>query len=105
MPWKKNSPANKNTAPGNQDTFFVRLRREIVPIRAQGELPLRDPGSFARFNCELCTTAASLGELKQCALCGRWACSACWTPEYYVCNSCNGIIQIHLLDQNCSVRH
>ena len=97
MLWKKNWPEIRTGPAPKDDEFFSRVKREVRPVRPPGELPVRDPGSFSRFRCELCTGAHPLGELRQCALCGRWVCSACWTPDYYVCNSCNGIITLHLL--------
>jgi hypothetical protein len=99
MFWKRNQRPINHAGSGSEKDLLVRLKQEIAPLRQQGDLPLRDPGSFSRYTCELCATPAHLAELKQCVLCGRWACSACWTPEYYVCNACNGIIRLHLLDR------
>ncbi|HDR73361.1 MAG TPA: hypothetical protein ENN85_05585 [Methanoculleus sp.] len=97
MFWKRNPGSIKSPGAGGEKDLFFRLKREITPIRPQGDLPLRDQGSFSRYTCELCTTPAPLAELKQCVLCGRWACSSCWTQEYYVCNACNGVLRLHLL--------
>ncbi|MDD1703001.1 MAG: hypothetical protein LUQ31_08495 [Methanoregula sp.] len=77
--------------------LYTTLKREIRPVRAQGENPVRDPSSFSRCVCDLCTTSHPAQELRQCAICGRWACDTCWTKEYYLCNSCNGILRLHLL--------
>jgi len=100
MFWKRNLRPIRNAGSGGENDLFSQLKKEITPLRPQGDLPLRDPGSFSRYTCELCATPAPLPELKQCVLCGRWACSSCWTPEYYVCNACNGIIRLHQLRQN-----
>jgi hypothetical protein len=99
MFWKRNLRQIKSAGAGTEKNLFYQLKKEITPLRPQGDLPLRDPGSFSRYTCELCATAAPLSELKQCVLCGRWACSSCWTPDYYVCNACNGIIRLHMLNR------
>ncbi|MDG6256324.1 MAG: hypothetical protein QCH35_01870 [Methanomicrobiaceae archaeon] len=100
MFWKRNLRPIRGTRSEGENDLFSRLKKEITPLRPQGDPPLRDSGSFSRYTCELCATPAPLAELKQCVLCGRWACSSCWTSEYYVCNACNGILQLHLLHQS-----
>lgn len=99
MLWKSR-PKNNNRAK-NLDTsdFYSRLKDDIPVMRKQGVPPEKDPSSFSRFYCDLCNDSFPLSELKQCTLCGRWACSSCWTPEYYLCNSCNGILKLHMLPQ------
>lgn len=97
MPWRRSWREIKAPAPASENNLYYRLKKEIPAVRAQGEPPVRDPGSFSRFTCELCTTANALAELKQCVLCGRWVCSSCWTSDYYVCNSCHGVIKLNLL--------
>lgn len=97
MFWKRNLRPIKQSGAGDGNDLFARLKKEITPVHPQGDLPLRDPGSFSRYACELCASPEPLAELKQCVLCGRWACSDCWTPDYYVCNSCGGIIRLHTL--------
>jgi hypothetical protein len=92
---KKNLPGKKAPDQGKQSNLYQTLRKEIPPIRKQGEPPLKDPSSFSRYRCDLCNSSFSLQELRQCAICGRWADKDCFAPAYYVCNSCNGIIELH----------
>jgi hypothetical protein len=74
---------------------FRELKKEIVVMRKQGEPPLKDPHSFAQYMCDLCNTPHPISGLRQCVLCGRWACDACWKDEYYTCKSCAGLINIY----------
>lgn len=94
--WKKNWPGK--TIPKSKDAPVLReLKKEIAVMRKQGEPPAKDPGSFAQYMCDLCTTPHPVSELRQCVLCGRWACEACWKDGYYTCKSCAGLIKIHML--------
>lgn len=95
--WKKNLPGKE--APKSKDStdLFVQLKKEITVMRKQGEPPLKDPHSFAQYMCDLCSTPHTVSELRQCVLCGRWACDACWKDEFYTCKSCAGIIKIHMI--------
>ena len=95
--WKRNWL--KKEAPKNKtDTDLLRtLKDEITVMRKQGEPPVKDPQSFAQYICDLCNTPHTLSELRQCVLCGRWACDTCWKDEFYTCKSCAGIIHLHRL--------
>ena len=94
--WKKNWPGKE--APKSKASLALRdLRKEIAVMRKQGEPPVKDPHSFAQYMCDLCSTPHPVSELRQCVLCGRWACDACWKDEFYTCKSCAGLIKIHLL--------
>jgi hypothetical protein len=95
--WKKNWPAKE--APKNKGSAerLRELKKEITVMRRQGEPPVKDPHSFAQFTCDLCNTSHPVAELRQCVLCGRWACDTCWKDEYYTCRSCAGLIKIHQL--------
>ena len=92
--WKKNWAAK--AAPKSKDSpVFAELKQEIAVMRRQGEPPVKDPASFAQYMCDLCNTLHPVSELRQCVLCGRWACESCWKDEYYTCKSCAGMIRIH----------
>ncbi|MFA5394690.1 MAG: hypothetical protein WC346_01575 [Methanogenium sp.] len=65
-------------------------------MRKPGESPQKDVSSFSRYFCDLCNEAVPLTGLRQCTLCGRWACPSCWTQEFYVCNSCHGAYKLHI---------
>ena len=104
MLWKSRSKNNNNSKDQGTSDFYSRLKEDIPVMRKQGEPPEKDPSSFSKFYCDLCNDSFQLSELKQCTLCGRWACSSCWTTEYYVCNSCNGILQLHMLPTQQSGR-
>ena len=94
--WKKNWPGK--AAPKSKDTPVLgELKKEIAVMRKQGEPPVKDPQSFAQYTCDLCNTPHPISELRQCVLCGRWACESCWKDEYYTCKSCAGLIKIHML--------
>ncbi len=97
MLWKKRSAGNKGAGLKGDRDLLSRIRADIPAMRKQGVPPEKDPASFSRFTCDLCNTTFSLSELRQCTLCGRWACPACFTEEYYICNSCNGILRLHLI--------
>ncbi len=93
--WKKNLARPGSPDPGKRPNLYLQLKKEIHEVRKQGELPAKVPGSFSRYSCDLCNSSFPIGELRQCSVCGRWACGSCWTPEYYVCDSCNGVIKLH----------
>jgi hypothetical protein len=94
MPWRKNWFQKKEPEPEDPPDLFHVVKGEVRPFRAQGDPPERDRTRFSGFICDLCNTTHPVQELRQCVLCGRYACGSCWTPEYYVCNSCNGIIRL-----------
>lgn len=94
---KPKSTKNERSGSREEREFFSRVKGDITTIREQGTPPEKDTGSFSRFRCDLCNGTFPLTELKQCTLCGRWACSSCWTTEYYICNSCSGIVRLHLI--------
>lgn len=97
MLWKNRSARNKEKSPGRERDLLSRIRADIPVMRKQGLPPEKDPATFSRYQCDLCNSSFSLNELRQCTLCGRWACPSCWTEEYYICNSCNGILRLHLI--------
>ncbi len=94
--WKRNSasPAAPDRSP--RANLFEKLKKEVAPLRKQGEPPAKDPGSFGKYRCDLCNAAFPLQDLRQCVICGRWACNGCFSEGYYVCRSCNGIIQLNM---------
>jgi hypothetical protein len=92
---KSRSAANERL--GHKDTLYSRLRGEIPPMRKPGRPPQKDPSTFSKYYCDLCNDSFPLTEIKQCTLCGRWACPSCWTEDFYVCNSCHGVIKLHTL--------
>ncbi|MBU7018716.1 MAG: hypothetical protein HXS44_14495 [Theionarchaea archaeon] len=96
MSLKRNWPKRKKEPEKKEEErdLFTQLRKEVHTIRKQGQPPDKDPLTFSRYVCDLCSTSHPLSELKQCAVCGRWACATCWTPEYYLCNSCSGIVTL-----------
>jgi len=95
--WKKNWPAKETQKSKGGAERLREIRKEVTVMRRQGEPPAKDPHSFAQFTCDLCNTSHPVSELRQCVLCGRWACDACWKDEYYTCRSCAGLIKIHQL--------
>lgn len=95
LPLRKTLTGKQKKDPEPVPDLYNILKKEIQPIRKQGELPVRDSTSFSRYVCDLCNSVHPLQELRQCAVCGRWACGGCWTEEYYLCNSCNGIVRLH----------
>lgn len=102
MPSKRNWLKREQEPRKERPDLYQRLKKEIIPVRKQGEPPSKDAFTFSKYVCDLCSTTHRLSALKQCAVCGRWACTACWTPEYYVCNSCGGILKLHLIPQGDS---
>ncbi|HSQ93194.1 MAG TPA: hypothetical protein VLL74_02760 [Methanoregula sp.] len=99
MLWKNRSARNKEKRPGGERDLLSRIRADIPVRRKQGLPPEKDPATFSRYHCDLCNSSFSLNELRQCTLCGRWACPSCWTEEYYICNSCNGILRLYLIQE------
>lgn len=94
MFWKQKSAENNR---GHEpDRFYSQLKGNIPSVRKQGEYPEKDPSSFSKYYCDLCNDAFPLTGLRQCTLCGRWACPSCWTQDFYVCNSCHGIYKLHV---------
>jgi len=91
---KSRSPGRSPEKKEGED-LISRIRKDIQRVRRQGEPPSRDPASFSRYPCDLCNNTFPRKDLRQCVLCGRWACAACWTDTYYVCRACNGIIALH----------
>jgi hypothetical protein len=97
MRWKNSSARSERYGMKEQNDFFTRVKKDIPTMRKQGVAPEKDPTTFSRYQCDLCNGSFPLTDLKQCTLCGRWACPDCWTGEFYICRSCNGIVQLHLL--------
>ncbi len=95
LPWKKNLTGRQKKDPEPRSDIYSVIKKEVQPLRKQGEPPVRDAASFSRYVCDLCNTVHPVQGLRQCAVCGRWACADCWTKEYYLCNSCNGIVRLH----------
>ena len=91
---KKKEKEKENQELEEKPDLYTQLQREIRIIRKQGEPPEKDTMAFSRYVCDLCNTSHSISELRQCAVCGRWACQSCWTPEYYLCSSCSGIVAL-----------
>jgi len=96
-PWKRNLLRKESSKSKNDTDLFRKIRKEITVMRKQGEPPEKDPGSFARYMCDLCNSSFPIAGLKQCVLCGRWACESCWKEEFYTCKSCAGIISLQQL--------
>jgi hypothetical protein len=97
MRWKNSSARSERYGTKEQSDFFARVKKDIPTMRKQGSPPEKDPTTFSRYQCDLCNGSFPLTNLKQCTLCGRWSCPDCWTGEFYICRSCNGIVQLHLL--------
>jgi hypothetical protein len=95
--WKKILPGKAAQRSKESPDRFRELKKEIAVLRKQGEPPVKDPHGFAQYSCDLCSTPHPVAELRQCVLCGRWACEACWKEEFYTCKSCAGLIRIHSL--------
>lgn len=93
--WKRKLTGPAAPDPAQRQNLYQSLRKEIPQIRKQGEPPARDPGSFGKYRCDLCNAPFALQDLRQCVICGRWACGSCFSEGYYVCRSCNGIIGLH----------
>jgi hypothetical protein len=98
MLWKKKEK-HADRSRGTPEDLIARIRRDVPRIRDQGNPPEKDPTSFAAYLCDLCNTPHPLSGLRQCTLCGRWTCESCWTGEFYICNSCNGLKKLHSLQQ------
>lgn len=98
MPWKIPWQQKKQTESGKPGSFYSLLRCIIGEVRGQGEPPVRDAESFSRYVCDLCHSSSPISLLRQCVICGRWACPDCWKDEFYVCSSCNGIIRLHQME-------
>jgi len=100
MLWK-NKPGRGETRGSKKDPnrpdLFSCVKKDVTVMRKQGDPPEKDTSSFSRYHCDLCNSTFPSTELKQCTLCGRWACATCWTPDYYICNACNGILRLHLI--------
>jgi hypothetical protein len=94
--WKKSSQKPVKPEQTGKTNIYLELKKEIKPLREQGELPTKVPASFGRYYCDLCNSTVPVEELRQCSLCGRWVCNTCFTNEYYICNSCNGILKLYM---------
>ncbi len=93
--WKKNSPQKTVQKSEPASERFRRLKADIAVQRKQGDPPRKDAGTFSQYLCDLCSTPHPVSGLRQCVLCGRWACESCWKDEYYTCRSCAGLLKIH----------
>ena len=98
LPWRKTSTKDRPLGVRKND-LFQQLKEEVPRIRPQGEPAVRDQRSFSRYLCDLCSVSCPVEDLRQCVVCGRWGCPTCWTPEYYLCASCQGILQLFLLSE------
>ena len=70
-PWKRNVLQKESSKSKDGADLFRRIKNEITMMRKQGEPPEKDPGSFARYMCDLGNSSFPIAELKQCVLCGR----------------------------------
>lgn len=95
--WKRNSQQKAVQKSEPSPERFRRLKAEIAVQRKQGEPPKKDPGTFSQYLCDLCSTSHPASGLRQCVLCGRWACESCWKDDLYTCKSCGGLIKIHAM--------
>lgn len=95
MPWKVPWQQKPRTSADRSGSFYSLLRDEIGEIRRQGDPPAKDGESFSRYVCDLCHRASPVSSLRQCVICGRWACQDCWRDDLYVCGSCSGIIRLY----------
>ena len=98
--WKKNWLRKEAPKSKEIPDHLRELKKEIAVIRRQGEPPVKDPHTFSQYLCDLCTTPHPVSDLRQCVLCGRWACDACWKEEYYTCKSCTGLLKIRMIKGN-----
>jgi hypothetical protein len=98
MPWKIPWKINNRPPTEGKGNFYSLLRSDIGEIRRQGDHPVKDGDSFSRYICDLCHRTTLISTLRQCVICGRWACPDCWKDEYYVCSSCSGVIRLHLVE-------
>jgi rubrerythrin len=94
MPLKRNWPNRKKEEEKENLDLYKQLKREVQVVRKQSAPPEKDPLTFSKYVCDLCGTSHAISELKQCAVCGRWACENCWTEKFYLCNSCGGIVAL-----------
>jgi hypothetical protein len=94
IPWQKDNPAGNE----GKGSIYSLLRAVIGEMRRQGDHPVKDGESFSRYICDLCHNTAPVSALRQCVICGRWACRDCWKDEYYICSSCNGIMRLYLVE-------
>jgi hypothetical protein len=94
MSSKRRWPSLKKEPEKRNDDLYAQLKREVQVIRKQGEPPQKNALTFSQYVCDLCSTSHPLSKLKQCAVCGRWACETCWNETYYLCNSCGGIVAL-----------
>ncbi len=97
--WKKNLQKPDEPKPAVKTNLYLALKKEIKPLHGQGEPPEKVPTSFGRYYCDLCNTTLPIEELRQCSMCGRWVCDSCFTNEYYICNSCNGILKLYMTNE------
>lgn len=97
MRWRKISGGPERTNPDARPGIYAQLRSEVPQMRKPGDDPEKDPGSFSRFTCDLCRSPQPLTALRQCVVCGRWACEGCWKPEFYICHSCAGTLRLLML--------
>jgi hypothetical protein len=102
IPLKRNWLRKESPKNNPEPDLFKQLKGEIAVLRKQGEPPEKDPHSFARYICDLCNSPHPVTGLRQCVVCGRWACADCWKDEFYTCKSCAGIIKIHAIRQKQS---
>src|SRR5271157_1926818 len=71
---KKSSPKSDSAPPAKEPvekpSLYIHLKKEINPLRKQGEPPAKVPSSFGRYFCDLCNSQFPVEELRQCSICG-----------------------------------
>jgi len=78
-----------------REPLFSKVRRNIKPVRKQGDPPEEDIEAMEGYVCDLCLASVKRAEIVQCPFCGRWVCrKACYSDEEMSCISCAGVIKL-----------
>jgi hypothetical protein len=81
--------------PSRKEPLFNKVRKNIKPVRKQGEPPEEDLENMEGFICDLCLKSTGRAEIIQCPFCGRWVCrTGCYSDDELSCVSCAGVIRL-----------
>ncbi len=81
--------------PQRKEALYSKVKKNIKPVRKQGDPPEEDLETMDGYICDLCLRPVGRSQIIQCPFCGRWVCrSGCYSDEELSCVSCAGVIKL-----------
>ena len=81
--------------PKRKEALYTKVKKNIKPVRKQGDPPEEDLEKMDGYICDLCMKSIGRSQVIQCPFCGRWVCrTGCYSDEELSCISCAGVIKL-----------